>query len=316
MPRAALFPLLLVLCGCVPRAQYNTLLAEREAYRTEARSADSANNQRLLSATDSLQALRENGQKLVRQIEELSAANRATNERLADLTQRYESILEQNRTILTDNGADANLQQQLRDRSAELEARQVSLERRERELAVREENLSSLGEMRSAQPSTESSPRGTSPVDPVAQDEVRLTTLQEELRQLMLALTDEGYLLRRPRAGTLELVLGGTLTFADSAGLTPTGQRILRRLAATLKNYPGMAYTVVGHAESVEGDALLAYRNSSERAASVALQLAEFGVDPGTILAAGKGFYGSGDVRPLSGLDAERRTEILIQPGR
>ena len=305
----------LTLCACVPRTQYDALTTERDAYRREVVAADSAASVRVMAATDSLQLAREARQRQLRQIEDLTAANAGLSERIADLTARYESILEQNRAVVADGGADDNLQQRLLDREAELNNRQAELDRLRRELAVREENLSSLGQMRAGQPDSDLTPRGTSPVNPATDEAVRMGKLHEEVRQLLLALADSGYAVSRTQTGDLNITLGGTFAF-DAAGdsLNLTGQRVVRRLAATLRNYPGLEFTIVGHAESAGEDALAAYRSSTERATRVAVRLAESGLDPGTILAAGRGYYGADTFAPLTELDAARRTTIIIRP--
>ena len=313
--RLALPLFLLSLCACVPRAQYDALSTERDAYRQEVVAADSAASVRVMAATDSLQIARESNQRQLRQIEDLTAANAALTDRVADLTLRYESILEQNRALVADGGADENLQQRLQDREAELANRQAELESLRRDLAIREQNLTSLGQMRAGQPGSNLTARGTSPVDPQTDAAVRMGKLQDELRQLMLAVADSGYVVAPNPDGGLDITLGGTFAFTEAGdSLNLTGQRIVRRLAATLRNYPGLEYTIVGHAESNGEDGAAAYRRSTERATRIAVRLTESGLDPGTIIAAGRGYYGAEAYPTLSAADAARRTTITVRP--
>ncbi|MGB3801901.1 MAG: hypothetical protein WA952_18930 [Lewinella sp.] len=308
--------LLLLATACVPKTQFDSLTTERDYYRSQAENADSASTVRYQTLTDSLQGARGLQRRQLRQIEELNATNRSLNNRIADLTGQYESILEQNRNLLDAGGAEANLQQALLDRQAELDQREAVIDRRAMQLSAREESLTSFDRMREEQPQTYDSGtevQGTSPVDPMATDEILMDRLQDELRQLLLALTDTGYVLRRPDATTLELLLGGNLTFGKNNVVTLEGQRILRRLGGTLRNYPGLAFTIIGHAESVEGDPVLAYQSSTTRSVRVALQLAQFGIDPGSIIPAGQGFYGTDDVPQFDGLDRARRTQLIIR---
>ena len=314
-PLTALFSFL-ILTSCVPRAQYETLVTERDYYREQVVQTDSASGLRLQTLNDSLQGRRMAEARQIRQLEELRATNRTLNGRLEELTAQYNSILEQNRAIVADAGGDANRQQQLLDRQAELDRQEAELGRRDRQLRAREESLASFDRMRSEQPDTygnDTAVRGTSPVDPEADARLQLDQLQEELRQLMLALTDTGYVLRRRDGSTLELILGGQYAFEADNVVSLTGQRTLRRLGATLRNYRGLNYTVIGHAESTEGDALLAYESAAGRAIRVAVELAQFGIDAGAIVAGTQGFYGPENAIPLNGLDRERRIEILIQ---
>ncbi len=305
-----------LLASCVSKAQYDTLTVERDYYRNQTAATDSTTAQMLQTIEDSLQQARMVRNRQLRKIEDLTGTNRSLHDRINDLTERYESIMEQNSSLIFARGNDGSLQQDLQDLQAELDRREATLDRRELQLQAREESLSSLDRMRNEQPEVYGSdmePRGTSPVDPESAARVRIERLQEELRQLMLALTDTGYVLRRPDEITLELVLGGELTFEGNNNVSLAGQRILRRLAGTLRNYPGLSYTVIGHAESVDGDPLLAYQTSTERGISVALQLAQFGIDSGTIIAGGQGYYGPDDTPQLNGLDNERRTQIVIR---
>ena len=306
---------LLLLTACVPRAQYDTLVTERDYYREQVVATDSTTGSRLQMLNDSMQNQRMAEQRQIRQMEDLRATNRSLNSRVEELTAQYNSILEQNRAILADAGGDGNLQQELLDRQAELDRQEAELGRRSRQLQAREESLASFDRMRGDQPETygnDTGVRGTSPVDPEAAPRLRTDALQEELRQLMLALTDTGYVLRRPDAVTLELVLGGEYAFEDGNNVSLDGQRTLRRLAGTLRNYPGLHYTVIAHAESTEGDALLGYQSAAERAIRVALQLGQFGLDPGAIVAGTQGYYGPDDTPQLNGLDRERRIVLLI----
>ena len=302
--------------ACVPRAQYETLVTERDYYREQVVQTDSTTGSRLQTLNDSLQNRRIAEQRQIRLLDELRATNRTLHTRVEELTAQYNSILEQNRAIVADAGGDGNLQQELLDRRAELERQDAELARRERQLRAREESLASFDRMRNEQPETygtDSGLRGTSPVEPEAAPRLRMDGLQEELRQLMLALTDTGYVLRRPDPVTLELVLGGEYAFDDGDAISLSGQRTLRRMGGTLRNYPGLRYTIIGHAESRGGDALLAYTSASARAVRVALQLSQFGIDAGAIVAGTQGFYGPEDTPQLNGLDRERRVVLVIQ---
>ena len=169
--------------------------------------------------------------------------------------------------------------------------------------------------MRAGQPDTDLTARGTSPVDPDTDQTVRMAKLSEEVRQVLQGVAESGFALARDENNNLAITLGGSFAFNEAGdSLSLTGQRAVRRLAATLRNYPGLEYTILGHAESGGEDALAAYRASTERAARIATRLAESGMDPGTLIAAGVGFYATDTDAPLSGLDAARRTTIIVRP--
>ncbi len=298
---------LLLLSSCVPMAQYDSVVTQREYYRNQAGLTDSLAQARALDRSDSLGLAASAERQQLKEIEDLMATNQSLRERLADTRSRYETLLEQNSELLTASGSDVmSLQQDLRDRSAELSKREAALQRSERSVQAREEQLNSL-----PQPSGS---RGTNPVDPETDAEVDLSRLHGELSQLMLALTDSGYVLQAPAAGTVKLILNQDLLFADGQAVSLSGQQFLRQLSATLRNYPRASYLIVGHAESVEGNALLAYDSSLRRSVNVALQLGQFGLDAGRIVAGGMGFYGSGSDTSAAklGQPSARRTELII----
>ncbi|WP_116124408.1 hypothetical protein [Lewinella sp. IMCC34183] len=303
---------LLSLTACVPKAQFDTLVEERDAYRRQVVEQDSLAGVRSQVDRDSLAQLVRGRRQAVQQSESLTAANQSLTAQLTDVRARYEALLEQRSNLLEGGSSStAEQQQDLLDRTAELNQREMRLQQRERSLEAREQSLSSIDEMRSQQPGAV---RGTSPVDPHANAVLTADQVLEEVRQLMLASTDTGYVLERAGPATINLTLAGDLLFEGEGSRTVSvvGQRVLRRLGGTLRNYPQAEYTIVGHAESLEGDALLAYESSTDRAIRVAVQLAQFGVDSGRIVAGGKGFYGADAPPRLPGRAGERRTEVRI----
>ena len=315
MMRTTLFAgLLLTLVACVPKAQYDTVVTERNFYQRQSLRTDSLAEAAVQYRSDSVQQEGYALQQRLKEIEDLTATNQTLRESLEDSRNRYEILLQQNSELLTASGSDVmSLQQELRDRSAALSKKEATLRRAELELQAREEQLASLDGTPATYNTTRADGQQTNPVDPQSDAEVDLYRLNDELAQLMLAVTDTGYLLTKPEAGTFKLVLNQNLLFADGQAVSLDGQRLLRRLAATLRNYPRATFTIIGHAESVDGNALLAYDSSIRRSVNVALQLNQFGLDAGRIVAGGKGFYGSesgdGNDGPALG---PRRTEVVI----
>ncbi|MCP9235171.1 OmpA family protein [Lewinella sp. JB7] len=295
----------LILTACVPRSQYATLVTERDYYRQEALTADSIAAARALTASDSTQREAATQRRQIRQIEELTATNINLEKTLRELRGTYEDLLQQNSLLLSGTESEVSrLQEDLRARSAELSRAEAEAERRARELAAREQQVSSLT---LANPS-----RGTSPVDPL-KDAVLLTDrLYDEVHQLMLAAANDGYLLVRQTENTLQLSLSDSLLFEADQRISLEGQRLVQRLAATLRNYPRAEYRLVGHAESKEGNTELAYEESFRRAMRVATVLTTFGIDGGRILPAGVGFYGSEISDLPGGGSPDRRTDLII----
>ncbi len=286
--------LLTLLASCVPKSQFDALAAERDDYRDRMVRADSLANAHTRTNRDSLQEdLRTQGG-LVRQIEQLTATNLVLKAQVDELQERYEALLQQQEELVAaGGGGTAGLENELANRRAQLDRREAELEQATRELAARESSLASIDEMRNRQPGQA---RGTSPVDPTADAVVTADKIHNELRQLLLAATDTGYVLERPGPFSIALTLDGSLLLADANTLSTTGQRIVRRLGATLKNYPMAEFTIVAHDET-GSDAGDAYRTGFDRAVLVATELARYGVDAGRIVAGSKGLYGSGGAR-------------------
>ncbi len=299
--------LLPLLTACIPKAQYDTVVTQRDYYQNQTLRADSLAQARALDRSDSLGRTASLERRQLKEIEDLTATNQSLSERLLDARNRYETLVRQNSELLSASGSDViSLQQNLLDRGAELSKREAEVQRMERNLLAREQRLGSLP--------YPSGPQGTNPVDPQTNAAVDLGRLYDELGQLMLAVADSGYVLREPEAGTLKLVMNEQLLFTDGQSVSLSGQQLLRKLSATLRNYPRASYLVIGHAESVDGNALLAYDSSLRRAVNVALQLSQFGLDAGRIVAGGMGFYGRAEETPAAqgGLLGTRRTELVI----
>ncbi len=313
LPHSASLLLLLLLTACVPKAQYDTVVTQRDYYQQRALKTDSLAEARALTRSDSLGQQAYSGRQQLKEIEDLTATNLSLRESLTDVRNRYEILLEQNSELLTASGSDVmSLQQDLRDRTAALSKKEADLRRTELNLQAREQQLASLGGSPETY-CTETNPQGTNPVDPRSNAAVDLGRLYDELGQLMLAVTDTGYVLSEPTGNRFELILDEKILFADSQSVSLDGQRLLRKLAATLRNYPKAKYTIIAHAESVDGNALLAYDSSMRRSVNVALQLSQFGLDAGRIVAGSMGFYGSQDARSSpTGQPGARRTEIVI----
>ena len=279
--------LLIVLTACVPRAQYDTLVTERNYYRNQRLAEDSLAGVQLRATRDSISLADRSQRSELRQIEDLTATNRALEQQLRSTRQRYEQLVDQQGLATTRPEAD----RELTTLRAELTDRQAVLDRRERELAAREDRLSSLPNPVATQAKGEP--------DAMAPTATR-DRLAEELRQVLLAAADTGYTFTAsPREPTLTLGVADRLLFGTTDTLTLAGEQLLREMSTTLRAYPRARILVVGHVASQGGDPAAAYRRSTQRGAAVSLQLARLGLDPGRIIAGGTGFYGASGTTDL-----------------
>ena len=128
--------------------------------------------------------------------------------------------------------------------------------------------------------------------------------LGEELRQLLRVVNDTAYTLARAQPQSLQLSLSSELLLDPSGGVSINGQTLLRKLAATMRNYGRCTYTIVGHANSsAVTTPLAAYEASTRQAIAVCTLFARFGLDPARLVAAGKGQYST---------EQDGRTDIFI----
>ena len=298
------------LLACVPKSQYRALTAERDDLRAAVSRADSLSDARAQRQRDSLAVNARREREDVRRLETVMASNRTLHDELTELRTRYNTLLEQQGDLVDATTAAGTRDHELTQRAAALAREQDRLQQRERELAAREESLSSYDAMRRDQPGVDT--LGTSPVAPEADARLRADRLFDELRQLLPAATPTGYVLRRDGPTALEVTLAGDLLFDGGRGVSLQGQRLLRRLAATLGNYPAAEYTIVGHALPAADDDLLPYQSSTARSIRVALQLSQFGLDPTRMVAGGMGDHGGAAPDNMSGTAAAERTDIRI----
>ena len=281
--------LLIVLTACVPRAQYDTLVTERNYYRNQRLAEDSLAGVQLRATRDSISLTDRSQRSELRQIEDLTATNRALEQQLRSTRQRYEQLVDQQGELAT---AQPEADRELTTLRAELTDRQAVLDRRERELAAREDRLSSL-------PNAPVAAQAKGEPDAMAPTATR-DRLAEELRQVLLAAADTGYTFTAsPREPTLTLGVADRLLFGTTDTLTLAGEQLLREMSTTLRAYPRARILVVGHVASQGGDPAAAYRRSTQRGAAVSLQLARLGLDPGRIIAGGTGFYGASGTTDL-----------------
>ncbi len=319
LPLALLFSTLL--CSCVPRTQYEALVTERNYYRNQATTADSLADKRAISTYDEVELTGGELDQRIRQVEALTATNVALNQSYQSLQTRYEELLSQSQQMLSTSGEQVTgLQQSLAARTTQVAAREEQLRKLELDLRAREEAIARVeGDYAPAgggDPTvygTVAANGGRPPLSGAQNAALKLNTIQNDLSQLLAYLPASSYVLRPVGSNRLQLELSESILSTDGFHVNPNGQQLLRRLVATLRNYPGTEYTVVGHADGANPNAMRAYEDSTDKAIQVAQQLITFGLDPAFITAGGKGFYAPvGDNSTAAGQEANRRTDLYI----
>ncbi len=93
--------LYLALTACVPRAQYDTLVTERNYYRNQRLAADSLAGVALQTSRDSVNLTDRTQRSELRQIEDLTATNRVLEQQLRTFRERYEQLVAQQGKLAT-----------------------------------------------------------------------------------------------------------------------------------------------------------------------------------------------------------------------
>jgi chemotaxis protein MotB len=101
--------------------------------------------------------------------------------------------------------------------------------------------------------------------------------------------------------------------------VTDAAKDVLGKVAKVLKNQPNMEYMVEGHTDNVafkKGDLIDNWDLSVKRSTSIVRMLqTEYGLDPASLIAAGRGEYMPvSDNATTEGKAANRRTRIVIMP--
>jgi hypothetical protein len=95
------------LLGCVPKSQYDALVVERDYYRKQTINQDSLAELRIRAVTDSITIGEFDEESRIRQVEELTATNRILQQDLLKLRERYDALVEMDKTTPAQTTSDA-----------------------------------------------------------------------------------------------------------------------------------------------------------------------------------------------------------------
>lgn len=133
--------------------------------------------------------------------------------------------------------------------------------------------------------------------------------------KLGIATKDSGVQVSEQKDGTLKLNVPDAVSFATgSSSIAPKLYPTLDKIAATLKEYPDTAVTVIGHTDSVGG---IAFNRelSQKRAEAVVGYLSQRAVQRSRMAAIGRGeLEPVADNATEAGRAQNRRVEMLIRP--
>lgn len=213
-----------------------------------------------------------------------------------DCQERYNSLLEQNKTILTATN------EEKQDLLEELTRQQLLVDKKQRELmsleSALEEREQKLNDL-------------TSMID--NQNE-RLSALRRSVNDALLGFSDTDLTVEE-KNGRVYVTLSQNLLFPKgSKKVDKKGEEALAKLGQVMANNSDIRINVEGHTDS-DGSADLNWDLSVSRATTVTKILINNGVSPQQVTASGRAYYD-----PVAPNDTEenkslnRRTEIILSP--
>ncbi len=315
-----LFPALLlslaVLSSCVTKKEYQELEEANKDLSDKAGATDSLQNQYNKLAEEARQLEIELRNTRL-DLEELVATNQNLYRSYDDALDRMQQILrERNELDETASYEKLNMQQQLTEQQRSLDGNRDKLESLEYELYQKDNRLNVMQYDYSSMKGTmqEKDIRIRELEQMLNLKENSMRTVRADLDDVVAQFSGRDLSVEQ-RGGKLYVSLSSDLLFpSGSVSINRAGRSALQRLANALKNNPDIDLLVEGHTDN-QGDALMNWNLSVDRAVAVTNVLTSFGVNPERITAAGRGEY-----MPVAGNESaagrarNRRTEIVISP--
>ena len=284
-----------LLMSCVSQKKFNevALLKDQAEMKNEQYAKRIRLNEDLIAqlqkSADELKVLQQEYQRQSTNVENLQRE-------LADCRDRYETMLDQNRTILSStSGEKEALQRELAEKQLMLDEKQNQLYQMEAALVERERRLTELTSMMEDQ-------------------NAKLAALKDKVTGALLGFSASDLSVVE-KNGRVYVTMSQNLLFPKgSKQIDKKGVEALGKLGEVLSQNPDIQINVEGHTDS-DGSAMLNWDLSVTRATAVTNILIDNGVSPTQVTASGRAFYD-----PVAPNDTEvnksknRRTEIILSP--
>lgn len=284
-----------LLMSCVSQKKFNevALLKDQAEMKNEQYAKRIRLNEDLIAqlqkSADELKVLQQEYQRQSTNVENLQ-------KELADCRERYETMLDQNRTILSStSGEKEALQRELAEKQLMLDEKQNQLYQMEAALVERERRLTELTSMMEDQ-------------------NAKLAALKDKVTGALLGFSASDLSVVE-KNGRVYVTMSQNLLFPKgSKQIDKKGVEALGKLGEVLAQNPDIQINVEGHTDS-DGSAVLNWDLSVTRATAVTNILIDNGVSPTQVTASGRAFYD-----PVAPNDTEvnksknRRTEIILSP--
>lgn len=302
--------------ACVSPKSVQEMEERLAYYQEEAKDVDSLRlvNQNLHNTRMENDAKLKNA---VQELERMSVANQSLSQNYQDLLDRYNTLLDQNKNMLsTSTYEKRSLQEQLAAQQAELDQKAQYLANLEYELQQREGRLNEIerGYTNLEGDLAERNKRIMELESMVNTQEQRMSSVRETLRSTLVGFSSDDLTVTE-KYGKIYVSLSQNLLFrSGSDQVDPKGRQALAQLSGVLQQNPDVEVVVEGHTDT-DGTAATNWDLSVKRATSVVKVLTANGLDPGRIVASGRAFY-----LPVAPNDTpankarNRRTEIILSP--
>lgn len=315
-----LFVLSYLLFACVSKQKYAEMEAAKNYWESEADSVSSLTSQ-IVRLNEEIRVNDIQLAESYHDLEQKEATIRSLQRNYTDLSNRYDKLLNQTQSVVTSSSEERQiLVESLAAKEAELDQKERELTELEYILQQREERLNNfqndVGKMQEAIDIRE---RRISELNALLEAEgKRMNELESTFNTDLEGLNQGGDVNVEGRDGRVYIALSDELLFrSGSASIGSRGKNVIRSIANTILSDPSNAnlqIIVEGHTDS-DGSANTNWTLSAERAVAVVKELANSGIPPAQLTAAGRGLYAPVVPNTSSSNKAKnRRVEIILSP--
>lgn len=302
--------------SCVSRKEYEELKEKLAFYENEVEVADDVSND-LRDLQESNQDREAYLNKVVDEMEQLTATNLSLNRSYQELLEKYDRYENQNREIRTTTAYEKlSLQEQLAAQQTELDNRQRDMANLEYEVYQKDARLSTVEyDYLNAKGDIQDRDRRIRELEAMLNlKEDKMAGVKDRLAEVLYNISSRDVQVEE-KNGRLYLSLSQELLFKTGSNtIDYKGKKALEKVAAVLKQNPDLDVTVEGHTDS-KGSASKNWDLSVSRASAVVKVLVSYGVSPKQLTASGRGINAPVATNSTNeGRAKNRRTEIIISP--
>ena len=302
------------LSACVSQKKYNELEMANEDLAKKSAWVDSLEKRTAELSTDVRDIEGYYGTTL-QEIEQLKSANKSLYSSYDDLRERYDALISQRKDVLSTSSYEKqSLMEQISIQQEQLEKKERYLQQLEWDLVQKEERLNQM-QNQDFESDLERQQQIIQELQAqLRQKENNLQQIKQKINQSMYGISQSDFSVTEKR-GKLYISMSQNLLFkSGSSTLDVKGKQALKQLAGALTNNPGIEIMVEGHTDT-DGSADKNWDLSVMRATAVVRELANNGVDPYRLTAAGRSFFDPIATNATTdGKAQNRRTEIIVSP--